>query len=161
MAISQQQKRDALEKLQDEYGRITASIVVKAARNPKHVLHSVDEFHWDDESAAAHLWRLEVARGLIRTTLTVPVADGPPIRVGPAYVRNPDCGPGEQGYMNVAHVKTDADRTRQVLLSEFDRARAALQRAYDIAAVLEARDQIPPIIEKINGLREQMSNARL
>jgi hypothetical protein len=44
-------------------GLLTAEAVVEAARNERSPLHG--EFEWDD-SAAAHRYRIEQARGLIR-----------------------------------------------------------------------------------------------
>lgn len=154
MKLSQDAKRKALEELQDAHGRITPEIVVKAASKKSHVLHGIKDFRWGDDAGAAHAWRIEVARQLIRTTLTVPVSDGPKICVGPAYVRDPNRDRDDQGYIHVSRVRTDADMVRDVLLMEFNRARAALQRAYDVAGVLNVKDEIPAIIERINSVRE-------
>ncbi len=51
------------EKLHKEYGEISPEIIVEKAKDEKNILH--DYFEWDD-TKAAHKYRLEQAREIIR-----------------------------------------------------------------------------------------------
>lgn len=55
--------RDHLQAIRDERGALTPALVVDAARDPEHPLHS--RFEWDD-TIAAEKWRLEQAGQLLR-----------------------------------------------------------------------------------------------
>lgn len=55
--------REELQKLYDQFGKLTPDLVVNEARNPDSDLH--EYFVWDD-AEAAELHRLEQARALIR-----------------------------------------------------------------------------------------------
>ena len=56
--------RDHLQAIYDERGTLTPPLVVDAARDPQHPLHS--RFDWDD-TTAAEKWRCEQASLLIRS----------------------------------------------------------------------------------------------
>lgn len=64
--------RAELERLQRRNkGMLTPDVVVDAARDPESILH--ETFDWDD-TEAAHKWRLEQARQLIRVVVKFTVA---------------------------------------------------------------------------------------
>ncbi len=56
---------DHLQAIRDEHGSLTPALVVDAARDPEHPLHS--RFEWDD-TIAAEKWRIEQASQLLRVT---------------------------------------------------------------------------------------------
>lgn len=60
--------------IRDEHGQLTPALVVDAARNPEHPLHS--RFEWDD-TLAAEQWRLEQAGQLLRI-VKLPPEEGRP-----------------------------------------------------------------------------------
>lgn len=146
------EKMAALRALEDRGGRITPVKLVTAARDKDHAFH--DDFEWDDQKAAeSH--RLDQARSILRTWIPARVEGEHVIVRAPTYVRDPTVASDEQGYIRLSKVKTNEDLSREVLVQEFSRAASALQRAYDIAVALEAKDSIAGLIESVNRLRDQ------
>ena len=64
----QTEVQNELVALYETHGALNPEDVISAARNKNSALH--DRFQWDD-SAAAHQYRLEQARRLIRVAVTV------------------------------------------------------------------------------------------
>ena len=60
--------QETLQALYDEHGILTPELVLSAASDPAHVLHS--RFEWDDTEAARR-YRLAQASGLIRSVTIV------------------------------------------------------------------------------------------
>ena len=134
--------------LENEKGEITPQIVVEAASDPDSLLHSL--FDWDDTSAA-HKYRIEQARQLLRSIrIQLTVVDRP-VRV-PAYLRDPDKHGDEQGYVNTARLRTDEEKRREALVTEFARAASALRRARDIASYFGEQEQVDHVLERVNEL---------
>lgn len=148
----------ALQALEDREGRLTAESLVTAARRETHPWH--DNFEWDDNKAA-HAYRLVTARDIIRTWSPPRITNETVERRAVMYVRDPRREYHEQGYVNIARVRTDEELKREVLVAEFQRAATALQRAYDVADVLNAREEIEALIEKVNILRQRGEAARI
>lgn len=75
----------ALEELRAT-GPLTPARVTVAAADPASPLHSVREYHWDDDAAAAAEHRVEVSRRILRSlVVTYHTVDGR--RAMPQYVR--------------------------------------------------------------------------
>ena len=71
--MKNQKVEQALRAIAAKHGNILrAEDVLTEAKSPKHILHS--QFEWDD-GEAAHQWRLNQARNLIRVTVQV-IGDG-------------------------------------------------------------------------------------
>lgn len=132
-------------------GRLTPSAVVDEARDPESPLHS--RFEWDD-SKAAHAHRLSQARDLIVSIRVVQTTKTNNIRAV-YYVRDPSAGFHEQGYVSTATVKSSEDMAREVLVSEFTAVADRLRRAREVAAVLDARDEVESLLEQVVGLRQR------
>lgn len=150
-------KRAVMARLQaiaGEAGTLTPEAVLADAADPESVLH--DCFEWDD-TKAAHQYRLDQARSLIRIRMTVTVDERE--IVAPSWVRNPDSLPSEQGYVSVARMRDDKDRARDVLLAEIDRAMAAFERARNIGAVLGLADEVEAMMGRLRSLRTVAANA--
>lgn len=146
--------RAALEEIAAQNaGRLLPESVVQAAVNPLHPLHN--EFEWDD-STAAHQHRLNQARTLIRS-VKVTVTTEKRVVSTVFYVRDPSAGAGEQGYVSVAKLRTEADMAREALVAEFQRAASLLQRARDLALVLEMEGEVDEAIDTIDTLRQRVS----
>jgi len=142
--------RTTLEELANANGgQLTAQLVVSEAKKKDSPLH--DLFDWDQKSAARKHW-LYQARALIRSVKVEITNENHKIRCV-AYVRDPDCPNEEQGYVSVLSIKTDKERARDVLLQEFGRAAAALERAHAIAAVLEIQSEVSDVMERVNYLQ--------
>lgn len=132
--------QQALADLEDKHGRITPEAVVTAAQDPGSVLHS--HFEWDDGQAAA-AWRIEQARGLIRSVRVVITSEERTVSTI-HYVRDPRVNSDEQGYVSLPHVRTDKDLARDVIEQEYGRALACMKRAEEVADALGVK----PIVEK-------------
>lgn len=126
-------------------GRLTPDNVVDAAQDEASPLHKC--FEWDDD-AAAHMFRVEQARHLIRSVRVEVTTTEHSVRV-PAFVHDPDCERGEQGYVSIRKIASDEDKSREVVIAEFSRAASALKRARAVAMALEIEDQIDDITDQI------------
>lgn len=143
--------RDALRSL-DAEGRLTAEDVVAAAEDPASPLHQ--HFNWDDQ-AAANLHRQEQARALIRSFRISFTVHRTIIRV-PEFVRDEN---QDRGYTAIVRVKTDEDRARKTMITEFSRAAAALKRARAVAVALGMEAEVDIAINQIAELDRKISLA--
>jgi hypothetical protein len=152
--------RTELSKLEDESGRLTPQIVLDAAKRESHPLH--EYFEWDD-SIAAQAWRVEQARGLIRSVKLVVTTDR--IEFSTVhYVRDPRVPMEDQGYVGIPNAQSDHDLAQQIIRQEFARADAALGRAEDVAkalgmekVIVRARKRLTKSVEEFE---HGMSSAR-
>lgn len=147
--------RQALQALADaNKGILTPENVVVAARPRDSVLHG--HFTWSNATAAdAH--RLNEARTLIRS-VRVDVKIDRVIVEAPYFVRDPSLAPS-QGYRSLGRLQNDEDRAREVVVSEFKRASAALSRAKAIAAVLNMSSEIEVLEQQLGVLIGRASAA--
>lgn len=102
-------------------GTIPPEAVVEFARNPETALH--ERFDWDD-SEAAHMWRLEQARRIIRVQVTFEPRTETKV---PIYVNLHSDRHDGTGYRAVADVMNDEEK-RQLLLRDLMRDLEAWQR---------------------------------
>jgi len=132
-------------------GRLTPAAVVADAAKRNSPLH--DYFEWDDKKAA-HAHRIDQARALI---VSVRVSYHTPTRtvVSVAYVHDPNAELGEQGYRALDQIRTDEDEARALLVQEFGRVAALLERAREIAAALDATEEIDALLRSVVGMRER------
>lgn len=91
-------------------GELTPEDVVKDAENPNSPLHSF--FEWKN-SKAAHQYRLQQARGLIRTVVAVYVQDDKPAVRTRAYVHIPE---GSTPHYRSADHAMSQKKTRDLVL---------------------------------------------
>lgn len=129
----------------DNDGRLTPDNVVDAAQDEASPLHQC--FEWDND-AAAHMFRVEQARHLIRSVRVDVTTSHHTVRV-PAFVHDPECERGEQGYVSICQLSSDEDKSREVVIAEFSRAASALRRARAVAMALGIEEQIDDISEQI------------
>ena len=134
-------------------GRVTPEMVVDDARNPDSPLHAY--FEWDVNLAAARHW-LDQARTLIRSVKIVTREDKKTV-VSVGFVRDPTMESTEQGYISVRKVRSDEEMARDVLLDEFRRAAAALDRARKLAAVFKMDAEVGEFIDRLNLMREHVA----
>lgn len=130
---------EALERIADRNGGTLDPVqVVKVAEDPKSILHS--HFTWDD-SEAAHQFRLEEARKLIRVTISIIPKVETPERVWISL--NSDRG--ENGYRKLVSVLSDSDLRAQLLeeaKSELNYFRRKYGRLTELAKVFEVLDKL-------------------
>lgn len=132
-------------------GRLTPDAVVRDAKRKDSPLHSC--FEWDVKKAAAAHW-IEQARDLI-TSIRIVVKTERTNVSAVYYVRDPAAKSGEQGYVSVTKVRTDADMAREVLVAEFGRVADMLRRARELAAALEAQSEVEALLQGVVGLRQR------
>ena len=145
--------RDRLKELENEVGVLTPDVVLKDAKNPKSVLHAA--FDWDDRRAA-HRYRLHQARVLIANVQYV-YKVGEVNQAAPYYVRNPEAGTKDQGYVSLPRLRTDKELAHEALVEEFSRAAAHLNRAREIARALAfEEEEIVEIHERVGILMSRV-----
>jgi hypothetical protein len=114
----------ALADIYEQHRALTPALVVDAARDPVHPLHS--QFEWDD-SIAGEKYRQTQARQLIRSVRVVqPVGENDQVRV-----RSWHSIPRSEGrtYMPAEEIKQDPF-ARQLLLQQMDRDWRTLRARY-------------------------------
>lgn len=151
--------RDELQALAAQHeGRLTPDLVVQAAqRNPQSALYA--QFTWDVKKAAREHW-IEQARALIRR-VRVEIQVEEKSYLIPAYVRDGSVEHGEQGYVAVEVLREDAARAGAALLYEFTMAEAHMQRAKNLAAVLQVQQAAEVAISSIKRARSLSQEATL
>lgn len=148
---------EALLEIQREKGRVTAELVVEAAKDESHPLH--DQFQWDISKAAYQQW-LDTARRLIsRVEITRTVNSK--VVTSVAYVRDPRMSPKEQGYVAVEDARSDEQLCHEILTYEFSRAAASLRRARDLAAMFEMADEVGETLDRVNAMQDKIKEQRL
>lgn len=134
-------------------GRLTPDDVVKDAKRKDSPLHEL--FEWDTRKAAAAYW-VEQARQII-TSVRVQVRTDTTKVSAVYYVRDPSAEHGEQGYVSVARLRSDADLARDALVAEFSRVADMLRRARELAAVLDAQPEVENLLQTVVGLRQRFA----
>lgn len=118
--------RDELLAVRSQHGRLTPQLVVDAARDPGHPLHS--RFEWDD-AVAGEAWRRQQAHELIRKAKVVyrEASDAEPEKSVRAFVAIPS----QDGHVfdPVEEVVEDPFR-RQLTLNTMEREWKALLTRY-------------------------------
>lgn len=135
--------REELELIRDTHnGRLPPEAVIEFARDENTTLHS--EFEWDD-TEAAHQFRLEQARRIIRLNINVLPTEGGNVRV-PMYVSLvSDRVRNGGGYRTLNDVMSDEDMREQFLtqaLDEFQRVRRKYETLRELAPVFAALDRV-------------------
>lgn len=119
-------------------GRLTADMIVSAARKSKSPLHGY--FEWDD-SVAAEKHRTTQARELVRS-ITVRFENSPtqePVRAFVKIIQG-----NEAHYTSIEHAMSEADMRSQVLhraLSEYEALGAKYRSLAELSEVFDAVDK--------------------
>lgn len=118
--------RTHLQQIYEAHGKLTPNLVVEAARSPAHPLHS--RFEWDD-TAAAEKYRLDQARGLIRTVRVRYInREGEPHNIRSFHsVRAPEGGYTYQPLEKVI----ESPVITKIILAEMRRDWETLKRRYE------------------------------
>jgi hypothetical protein len=143
-------------------GRLTAALVVRAAKNPANPLHKLGGFRWDMKRAAMADW-LNTARGLITTYITVMVTDKTTTIRSVGYLHDVR-QPQQQGYIATTSDEIDRSLAERLLDVEFDRVCAAITRARGIAMQLAAKhpgidQRLEQLLQQAVGIRELLQAA--
>lgn len=132
-------------------GVLTPEAVVRDAKDPDSPLHG--QFDWNVETAAAKYWLIQ-ARNIIRTVHVSVVEER---LTAPAWVRDPNAEPDQQGYVSLVRLRSDKDSARSVVVQEFSRAAAAIRRAREVAAFLSLEEVADELIDRIESVKETVS----
>lgn len=127
-------------------GELTPQDVLSDARNPNSPLHSY--FEWDD-NAAAEQYRLQQARGLIRSVVAVYVQDDKPAQRTKAFVHVPE--PGAPHYRDAAGAMS-MKKTRQLVLqrawNELEGWRRRYKELTEFADLFDVIDEVSKELPK-------------
>ncbi len=152
--MPKQEVVQALRELEDAEGRLTAGVVVEAARNPQSPLHA--EFEWDN-AAAAQAHRLERARRLLRINVLWRQPDRVNLTLEvPAYVRDPSVGGGDQGYRSTLSISVEPDSAHEVLVAEFGRIGGILRRVRHLAIALGKAEELVAIEASVSQFKAEV-----
>jgi len=133
-------------------GLLTPDAVVAAAKDKDSVLH--DYFQWDGKKAA-HAWRIEQARTLIRSVRVVITTHKTSVSVV-CYIRDPGLADDEQGYVATASLVGDKERSGEALIAEFSRAAGALRRARELAIAFEMEGEVEAVSATVQNLQTRV-----
>lgn len=148
--VTRQEIRERLEKIRARNnGILTPDAVLKDAKTESSPLHS--QFNWND-GEAAHQYRLEQARTLIRTVKVEVVTSSNRV-AAPFYIRHPRVETGQQGYGTVAEMKSDKSVAADALSYEFGRAIASLERAVAVAEALGLGHRVSDLLERAREIQ--------
>ena len=127
-------------------GFLTPEAVVSAAKDEDNPLHPY--FTWDD-TEAAHRWRLEQARKLIRLSVTVIKQDTQPVRAYVSLLNDR----GKNGYRATIDVLSDEDLRDQLLQCAL-RELAAFRHKYSVLSELAELFEVADRLLNGNGSNE-------
>jgi len=139
---------NAIQALESSRGTLDPKDLVEAARDPDSALHPIIFEHDDQE--ASDLWRLDLARKLIRRVKLEIVTSEVTLRAH-RYVH--DVGADGSGYRTILKV-SEPDAT-QTLVEEVARLRGNAQRTSGIVAawIAAGRWEVPaPIVAKLKAV---------
>jgi hypothetical protein len=137
-------------------GLLRAVDVVEEARHPASPLH--EYFQWDD-SLAAHQWRLQQARQMIRVTVEYLPYEEPRYEVRAFVSLSPDRQLEDGGYRAVVEVLATPSRRQQLLadaLQELNRIKTKYFQLTELDGIFRAIERAarnygqPPPPEEFN-----------
>ena len=129
-------------------GNLTGRAFVDDATPETSPLHPLLE--WDNEICGDE-YRLSQARAIIRSVHITYVTEKY-VTVAPVYMKNPD---ERSGYTTLAALRTDEDRAREALISEFIAVRGRLVRARSIARVLDLESEIDALLTGVAEIQRR------
>lgn len=132
------------EEIEHEYGAITSSNMVNAARSTESELHPL--FEWDDQ-IAGEKWRNQQAKMILSSLrIVVNESEEKPIIVR-AFVNVSPPSKNEAVYIQIEKAVNDESNHQQLLLNAY-RELNAFQKKY------QALSELKPLFELINALKE-------
>lgn len=135
-----------IEMLREKFkGELTPKDILDDARHDNSPLHSF--FEWNDGEAAEH-YRLQQARGLIRSVVAIYVSDDKPAVRQKAYVHITE--PGANHYREASHAMSRKDTRQKVLQQAWRELQAWRQRYKDLK-------EFSDLIEVIDDVQKHLS----
>lgn len=131
---------DAIQRSDPDNALKAPNIVAWAKAHPRSTLHK--QFPWND-SKAAHMYRLDVARHIIRAYVEIVHEDYPPVR---AMISLPsDRGDGKSGYRSTEDILKNTEwRTEMLGMAKRDMRlfKAKYHILKELAGVFKAMDSL-------------------
>jgi hypothetical protein len=138
-----QERRQILESIRaSNGGRLTASLVVRAATDPKHPFHK--QLLWDNE-ACGHRYRLIQARKIIKS-VQVDIKIENRIVSTIRYVRDPDVPTNQQGYISLSEVQRRSQQAQDVLMLYLDRIEHLIRSAREVADAIGLGEDLQQLL---------------
>lgn len=125
--------------------------------NKRSPLRDLPCWVWDKDEAFEKI-NTEAARGLI-SSFTMLVYEETKVYEAPVFVKDPRT-PNKQGYVELADVRGDKERSQQIIAHEFEMAASYLQRARNVAAALDMENEVAEIQAKLDTLIERVALLR-
>lgn len=132
-----------------QHGRITPAAILADAKQTESPLHEL--YDWDVQRAAEAHW-LQRSREILRMVKVVVHLEETSVRI-PAYVRDNNSSPKEQGYVSLDTLVLDTTAARRTLIIELGRVVSMLERARKIAIGLDLDQEVNQLLEDVTGLR--------
>ena len=152
MRLSDEEKAAILREIAEKHGgNLDPKDVVEEAKASSHPLH--DYFEWRDKIAGEQ-FRIDQARALIRSVRIEVKTNSAPMRA-PQWVRSPDNGPDQRGYVEVTRVVALEARLK-IIRQEIDRAIGVVERLREISAALAIEAEFGAAQEALRALRGRL-----
>ena len=152
MRLSDEEKAAILREIAAQHGgNLDPKDVVEEAKASSHPLH--DYFEWRDKIAGEQ-FRIDQARALIRSVRIEVKTNSAPMRA-PQWVRSPDNGPDQRGYVEVTRVVALEARLK-IIRQEIDRAIGVVERLREISAALAVEAEFGAAQEALRALRGRL-----
>lgn len=139
---------DILAEIEQVHGSVTPEIVVKESERADHEWHG--RFEWND-SLAAHRYRLDQARALIRS-VRIEIEYSSLIIKPPVWVHDPAADSNEQGYTRLLNLRRAKKQRAELMRQEVVRAVGNLRRAYQIALGIGEQEMAVQITTALSAL---------
>lgn len=145
------------ERIRAEHGALQPEVIVEVGADEGNPIHDVKQFLWDDDDQAAHQYRLEVARRLIRA-IVIPAKEGQEDTSKYVYT--------ERDYVPLAGITANPGRYMQALAAArrdlesaqrrvddlMNAAKASKPRRQDVATIMLAVEALHTANEAIRTL---------
>ena len=132
---------------------VSAEELLAEAAAPEHPLHG--DFQWDD-SAAAHAWRMQQARAIVRTVQVATITDMVPISCV-AYVRDPALSSRQQGYLAIDAVTKKSEEARSIIHMLIHRIRTHVENARSVAGALGLMDEFELLLQQVCAIEQKLA----
>jgi len=141
-----------------EQGRLHAVAVVEFAKDPDTSLHQ--HFEWD-ETEAAHQYRLEQARHLIRIQVVIHPKDNKPIRAFVHLEKDRDDGGGYRDMQVVLKNRKLRDQLLEQALREFHSWRARYERLKTLEPIFTAAARVEESLDNGTTATQRRSKKKV
>lgn len=141
----------------EQAGKLSPDSVIARAKKQTSPLHAL--FDWDKDRAALDSWR-ERAREIIRSVRVEVRYENSMVRV-PAYVRDPQAAPEDQGYISIVRLRSEPALAHDALNYELERARSAFVRAREISQALGLEADVERLLQSLSRVQRKVEKLKV